>query len=654
LAPERQEEHNPIMSARGVFLASLPLSSARYPSLALGLLKSAIARLGIACQVQYFSLDYIEEVGVDAFECLTDTEYYTALVGEWAFAHAARGEAEAGDAADPRYLIEVFRPQCPEREFVSRLLLVVAAREDAEAFIDKCVGRVDWNRYAVLGISSSFQQNMASLAFARRVKAQFPHVFIVFGGANCQGEMGIELHRRYGFIDAVCLGEGDVIFPELVRRHLAGESATGLPGVVLRASDGSTVIPAQEIQQVEDLDGLPYPDLSDFYDQRRSLPAASRYPSVVVFETARGCWWGAKHHCTFCGLNGRMMAYRSKSQARAYDELAHLVTSYGRDVINADAILDMHYFEEFLPRLAAEGPAIRMFWQMKANLRPDHLALLARAGVTIIQPGIEALDSELLMLMKKGCTMLQNVQTLKLAAESGLSVVWNLLYGFPGERADAYKRSARILTKLRHLQPPSDTGRVLADRFSPYFQRPESFGVRLEPAGAYRFIHPFNKTSVQRLAYHFHMHSGALDRVEETVAPMVAEQRLWSEHHAESALCCEDVGDAVIVTDERWGWDRAVRKFDGAEAGLLRLCCLITPWNRIKSELGPRFDDTILRAGIDLLFDLGLLVQEGDQFLALPLRQPGWRRAPTPDELAEARIIPYILTTSAEHNRDAR
>ena len=629
------------MRASGVLLASLPLSSASYPSLALGLLKSAIARLGIPCEVQYYSLDYIQEVGVDTFECVSDTEYYTALVGEWVFAHAARGEAEPIDAADSRYLIEVFRTQCPEREFVSRLLLVLAARDDAATFINRCVGRVDWNRYAVLGISSSFQQNMASLAFARRVKAQFPQIFVVFGGANCQGEMGIELHRRYSFIDAVCLGEGDEIFPELVRRHLAGENTAGLPGLVLRAPDGSSVVPAQEVQQVEDLDSLPYPDLSDFYDQRRFLPAASQYPAAVVFETARGCWWGAKHHCTFCGLNGRMMAYRSKSQARAYEELAYLVTSYGRDVVNADAILDMRYFQEFLPRLAAEGPVVNMFWQLKANLRPDQVNLLARAGVTRIQPGIEALDSELLTLMKKGCTMLQNVQLLKLAAENGISVYWNLLYGFPGESADSYERSARIMPKLRHLQPPSNTGRVLADRFSPYFQRPELFGVRLEPATAYRFIHPFSEACVRRLAYHFHMHSGSLDRIRETVAPMEAEQRLWSEHHAESALCCEDVGEAVIVTDERWGWDRAVRNFDGAEAELLRLCWRITSWNRIESELRPRFNDTVLRAGIYRLVTLGLLLQEEAQFLALPLRQPGWRRAPTWGEMG--RLGPFLM-----------
>jgi ribosomal peptide maturation radical SAM protein 1 len=434
----------------------------------------------------------------------------------------------------------------------------------------------------------------------------------------------------------------------LVRRHLAGESATGLPGVVLRASDASTTIPAKEVEQVEDLDALPYPDLSDFYEQRRSLPLASRYPPAVVFETARGCWWGAKHHCTFCGLNGRMMAYRSKSQTRAYEELAHLVASYGHEVVNADAILDMRYFKEFLPRLAAEGPAIRMFWQMKANLRPDQLELLARAGVTRIQPGIEALDSELLTLMKKGCTMLQNVQILKLAAESGLSVVWNLLYGFPGESAEAYKRSAQIMPKLRHLQPPSHAGRVLADRFSPYFQKPESFGVRLEPAAAYRSIYPFDETGVRRLAYHFDMHSAALDCIEETAAPMVAEQGVWSDHHAESALYCEDEGETVVVADERWGWDRAVRVFDGAEAEVLRLCWRITSWNRIELELGPHLSDTVLRAAIDRLLSLGLLLQEEGQFLALPLRQPGWRRAPTWGELAEAPIVPYALAPSAD------
>jgi ribosomal peptide maturation radical SAM protein 1 len=571
--------------------------------------------------------------------------YYTALVGEWVFAAAAHQDGAGAEAADDvRYLTEVFSPKCPRRELASRLEAILSARHGAAGFIERCIGKVDWRRYSVLGVSTSFQQNMASLAFAKRVKQRFPHILVVFGGANCQGEMGIELHRRYPFLDAVCLGEGDRTFPELVQRHLAGDGIRDLPGFIQRGKDGATLLPTRAVDQIEDMDRLPFPDFSDFFAQRHALPVSSRYAPALMFETARGCWWGAKHHCTFCGLNGRMMSYRSKSQQRAYDELKHLVSHYRGDVVSSDAILNLRYFEEFLPRLASEGPATRMFWQMKANLRPEQLALLSRAGVKRIQPGIEALDTELLTLMKKGCTMLHNVQVLKLAAESGLSVAWNLLYGFPGENPESYHRAARLMPKLRHLQPPATTGRALADRFSPYFQNPGTFGVQLEPAAAYRFIHPFEEASVRELAYHFHMHSPELDRSETIVAAMRAEQRLWCEHFTQSVLYSEDDRDTVTVTDERWGWPRSIHVFEKAEAGVLRLCWRITSWNSIKAHFESRYSDAALWTAIDRLLALGLLIQEAKDFIALPLRQPGWRRAPTWREIKKNTVTPYLLS----------
>jgi ribosomal peptide maturation radical SAM protein 1 len=626
----------------------LPLSSAHYPSLALGLLKPAVAALGLRCDVRYFSLDYLDEIGAEAFERLDDTAYYTALVGEWVFAGAAHGEEAAADSGALRYLTEVLEAEFPDHYSAALLLTLLEARRGAPAFIERCVASVDWTRVAVLGVSTSFQQNMASLAFARRVKERHPHILVAFGGANCQGDMGVELHRRYPFIDAICLGEGDRVFPELVRRHLAGESAAGLPGLVLRGADGASLLPPREVDQVEDMDRLPYPDLSDFYAQHRaSAVATAEYPTAVVFETARGCWWGAKHHCSFCGLNGRMMSYRSKSPARAYDELARLTRRHGRDVVTTDAILDLRYFDELLPRIAESGLGLTMFWQMKANLRPEQLTLLARAGVKRIQPGIEALDTELLTLMNKGCTMLHNVQLLKLAAENGLSVAWNLLYGFPGEDPEAYHRAARIMPMLRHLQPPDTTGRALADRFSPYFQRPGSFGVVLEPAAAYGYIHPFGVESVARLAYHFHMRSEALDATEDHVEPMLEEQRLWSAHQRQSALWMEGRGAEIVVTDRRWGWPRSRRRLAGVEAALLRLCWQITPWHRVETQLGAAFGRTALSHAAASLEERGLLLREGEEYLALPLRQPGWRRAPRWDEVLDEEVVPYAFRSAA-------
>lgn len=144
------------------------------------------------------------------------------------------------------------------------------------------------------------------------------------------------------------------------------------------------------------------------------------------------------------------------------------------------------------------------------------------------------------------------------------------------------------------------------------------------------------------------MRSEALDGVEETVASMRAEQRQWSEHFRESSLYHEDIGGAAVVVDERWGWARSVRHLGGAEAEVLRACWRITSWNGLSATLGSAFAKEELFAAVEFLVDLGLMLQEDTEFLALPLRQPGWRRAPTWSEAKDSGIVPYALREEAE------
>ena len=56
-------------------------------------------------------------------------------------------------------------------------------------------------------------------------------------------------------------------------------------------------------------------------------------------ETSRGCWWGDKHHCSFCGIDFPLR-YRSKSPDRALNELLRLRARYdARLFVMADDIL---------------------------------------------------------------------------------------------------------------------------------------------------------------------------------------------------------------------------------------------------------------------------------------------------------------------------
>src|SRR5262249_9174622 len=148
---------------------------------------------------------------------------------------------------------------------------------------------------------------------------------------------------------------------------------------------------------VHDMDSLPYPDFTDFFDQHAKLPAVHRpHPPVPLFETARGCWGGAKHHCKIFGLNSQTTSFPTNSPGRAYDELTWIVDCHGTDVVSVDNILDMVYFKELLLWIAAGDRRIVMHFETKSNLRRDQVEMLARAGLRKIQPGIETLDSDIL------------------------------------------------------------------------------------------------------------------------------------------------------------------------------------------------------------------------------------------------------------------
>ena len=124
--------------------------------------------------------------------------------------------------------------------------------------------------------------------------------------------MGIELHRQFPFLDVVCSGEADHVFPDLVRRIRNKQSLYELGGVTFR-ENGKTVVASAPQSFVSNLNELPYPDHSDFFRDFEASSVHSLLAAEVTMETSRGCWWGQKHHCTFCGLNGMGMTYRSKT-----------------------------------------------------------------------------------------------------------------------------------------------------------------------------------------------------------------------------------------------------------------------------------------------------------------------------------------------------
>ena len=490
-------------SVNEVLLISMPFGSLGRPAFGISLLKACLTELGVACEIRYFTFPFAELVGYEDYQLISSELAYIAYAGDWTFTHALYGKRPE---VDSRYISEVLCDTWQvDRSDIERVLRV---RSLVSHFLDHCMAVVPWDEYAIVGFTSTFEQNIASLALAKRIKAEHPQITIVFGGANWEDEMGRELHRQFHFVDYVCSGEGEESFPALVQQLLDGKAtaqpASTVRGIVYRA-DGISVYSGPS-EPISDLDKLPIPDFDDYFDALEQSTVASSVIPVLLFETSRGCWWGAKSQCTFCGLNGASLQYRSKSARRALQELEYLVDQWQIDLVEVvDNMLDMTYFRDVLPQLARSNKlSLNLFYETKANLSRNQIQLLREAGVNHIQPGIESLSDHVLHLMRKGTTALRNIQLLKWCKEYDVSVAWNILYGFPNEAQEDYDYMLDLLPSIRHLTPPHSCGPVRLDRFSPYFNRPEQFGLKnVRPLAPYKYLYPFDEESLSRIAYSF-------------------------------------------------------------------------------------------------------------------------------------------------------
>jgi ribosomal peptide maturation radical SAM protein 1 len=506
----------------------MPFMAVDRPSIQLGLLKSLAVTHGFLARTFHANLRLAARLGAEYYQLLA--EHRGRMVGEWLFSleafQGAAPDPEDAMVADLADDLEYFG--LPPLEL--RKKLAETRHVDIPAYLDDLVESYPWHEAAVVGFSSTFQQNTASFALARRLKQRYPHIFTVFGGANFDADMGLELVRTVDCIDAAVIGEGDVAFPELLSALAAGADFSAIPGVAVRTDGQVRVTPPRPPSS--QLDDLPIPDYEEYFELAADvgiLRGAGQRNVWLPIETARGCWWGAKHHCTFCGLNAATMHFRSKSPRRVLDELAEQARRYRSFTFEVvDNILDVAYLKSLLPLLADSEAGYEFFYEVKANLSREQLRLLAQAGVTHIQPGLESLSSHVLQLMRKGTRAAQNVNLLRWTQYYGIRASWNLLWGFPGETEHDYAEQTAAIPHLLHLQPPQTAGRIWLERFSPLFTAQESSGLRGKtPERSYRYIYPAD-VDLDRVAYFFD-YQAETDVPEDAYAAVSSAIAAWSD-----------------------------------------------------------------------------------------------------------------------------
>ena len=626
----------------------MPFQSARSPSLQLGLLRAISESHGFPTTTFHFTLEFASRLEPSVYEKLCQMR--GRLIGDWLFSR----EAFRSDAPDQEARLiadfpaevaaqfgEVFEggSSSPGATRRSRTLQRIR-NEVVPAFLNSMMAQTDWSKFKVIGFSSVFQQTAASIALARRIKEAFPHIITVFGGSNFEDEMGLELVEKVPWIDYAIIGEGDVSFPELLVALSEDKSTADIPGVATRS--GGRIVFGGDRPLLQDMDQLPTARFDEYFSRAEALgilPKSRQRATRVPFESSRGCWWGAKHHCTFCGLNANGMPFRSKTPDAVVRELADLAKSSGSFSFYAvDNIVDATYLQKLFSQIESSGADYKFFYEVKANLTRDQIRRLAGGGVVEIQPGIESLSTHVLDLMRKGTSAAQNVNTLRWAMYYGIAVGWNVLWGFPGETEEDYAKQAALVANLTHLAPPSMPGvRIVMERFSPIFTDREKFPVEfMRPEPSVSYVYPAS-VDASRVAYMFEYrlrdsHPDAM------YAPLGARLREWIEAWGSAAphagrrndgttpapswvptLTLFHSDDFIKIVDNRRREGRTLG-FEGPAARLYK-AAMDRPV-RVETaveEAGLSGSDVNARELLERFCADGLMMCDGDKYLALAL-----------------------------------
>lgn len=311
-------------------------------------------------------------------------------------------------------------------------------------------------KYDFIGIQIFTRTYKSAQNMFKAAKNILPNVLNVVGGphANAVPE---QVLRESPEIDYVINGEGEKAFPELVNALEQGnfKDMSFIPNLAWRNQGRIQINKKTFIECLDDI-SLPAWDLMD----PRSYPTLSHgilnraHPIAPIFAT-RGCTYS----CTFCSASINMgHKIRKRTPAKVVDEIEMLVKEYGvREIHFEDD--NFTFYKDFASEVyqAIIDRKIKIFWACPNGVRIDSLdaellKLMECSGCYSFALGIESGSDRVLKMMKKGITVNQIRQKIRLIRETTkIKMTGFFMFGFPGEdESDLKKTEALILHEPLH------------------------------------------------------------------------------------------------------------------------------------------------------------------------------------------------------------
>ncbi len=282
----------------------------------------------------------------------------------------------------------------------------------------------------LIGITAMTPTLRRALEIAALSKSVLPEVPVVLGGVDPTVRPEIALSASA--IDFVVRGEGEDVMTALMSSDLDGH-LLDMPGLCFRLP-GQGIHLSGKAALVPDLNVLPMPDYTSFpaeaYVQYTQELRGIRGISMLV---SRGC----PYPCSFCAVHQTMgKRWRGKSPERVSREMDELLTLLNLEGIwFKDSIFNLH--GKWVRRFCEYRKMSHVDGKFQINTRvdlvsEDQLGLMAEAGLTQIDLGIESGSPRTLAVLRKGISP-EEIREAVQMAKRYVRVAGFFMIGVPGE-----------------------------------------------------------------------------------------------------------------------------------------------------------------------------------------------------------------------------
>ncbi len=303
--------------------------------------------------------------------------------------------------------------------------------------------------YEMVGVTMLTPMYGRSIEVTKAIKGSFPEMMVTVGGPH-PTILPSETLMENGEIDFAVIGEGEIVFLNLVNTLAKGGNLGDVAGIAYRKNGVVVMNPPPAV--VSNLDDLPIPS-RHLLPMHRYHMTKSRSQSQHAFtvSVARGC----PFNCAFCFCRKMFgLKVRHHSVARVIKEIQILIADYSAKEINLEAdtiTVNKKFIGSLCDEIVRSGLSKKIIWTCESRIdtvNEDMLKKMKAAGCWQISYGVETGSQRLLEVVHKDITLEKIEEVFAITKEVGISIRAFYMLGIPTETRDESLATIAFARKL--------------------------------------------------------------------------------------------------------------------------------------------------------------------------------------------------------------